>query len=60
MATVIMQGGYVIVCYREYGDRGGFFILSRCLTLHAGDRAAPGGYAARIAEFGFGQSRVSG
>ena len=29
MATVIMQGGYVIVCYWEYGDRGGFFILSR-------------------------------
>jgi len=29
MATVIMQGGSVIVCYREYGDKGGFFILSR-------------------------------
>jgi len=24
MATVIMQGGYVTVCYREYGDFLGF------------------------------------
>ncbi len=27
-----MQGGYFIVCYREYGDRVGVSILSRRLT----------------------------